>query len=48
MPTVPNSLTSTASRRPPGLASKWRISVVFPAPRKPVMTVTGIFSSDMG
>ena len=42
-PTDPNSLTSTASRLPCGFCIRWRISVVFPDPRKPVMTVTGIF-----
>ena len=41
MPTSPNSLTMTASRRPPAFSSTCRISVVFPAPRKPVTTVQG-------
>ncbi len=41
MPMSPNSLTMTASRRPPAFASTWRISVVLPAPRKPVTMVQG-------
>ena len=48
-PTVPNSLTRIARRRPCGFCIRWRMSVVLPAPRKPVMTVTGILvRSDMG
>ena len=43
MPSAPNSFTSTAMRRPPAWASTWRTRVVLPAPRKPVMTVQGIF-----
>ena len=42
-PSEPNSLTTTASLRPPALRIKWLMSVVFPAPRKPVMMVTGTF-----
>ena len=42
MPSAPNSLTMIASRRPPAFSSTWRTSVVFPAPRKPVMMVAGI------
>ena len=42
MPSAPNSLTMIAIRRPPARSSTWRSSVVFPAPRKPVMTVAGI------
>ena len=42
-PTSPNSLTISARRRPFACSSRWRISVVLPAPRKPVTTVTGIF-----
>ena len=41
-PRSPNSLTSTASRRPPAFSRRWRTSVVLPAPRKPVTTVQGI------
>ena len=40
-PTSPNSLMMRASRRPPVFSMRWRISVVFPAPRNPVMTVAG-------
>jgi hypothetical protein len=43
-PSVPNSLTTTASRRPPAWRMRWLISVVFPAPRKPVTMVTGTFA----
>ena len=46
MPTSPNSLTMTASRRPRAWASTWRISVVLPAPRKPVTMVQGTRASD--
>ena len=42
MPTSPNSLTMTARRRPCALAMTWRISVVLPAPRKPVTIVQGM------
>ena len=42
MPVSPNSLTMTAVPAPCGVARKRRTSVVFPAPRKPVTTVTGI------
>ncbi len=41
MPTSPNSLTITASRLPLAVSSTWRISVVFPEPRKPVTMVQG-------
>ena len=44
-PSVPNSLTTTASRRPLALRIRWLISVVLPAPRKPVTMVTGILAS---
>ena len=44
MPTLPNSLMTTAVPSPSGRARKRRSSVVFPAPRKPVRTVTGIFA----
>src|SRR6202140_756288 len=47
MPRSPNSLTRIARRRPCGFCIRWRTSVVFPAPRKPVMMVTGTFSIDM-
>ena len=43
-PTSPNSLMMRAMRRPLAFSSMLRISVVLPAPRKPVMTVAGIFS----
>ena len=43
-PTSPNSLMSRASRRPFAVATRCRISVVFPAPRKPVTMVAGIFA----
>ena len=46
-PTSPNSLTMSASRRPSAFASRWRTSVVFPAPRKPVTMVTGILASEV-
>src|SRR6202011_3529220 len=41
-PASPNSLTITAIRRPFAWVSSERSSVVLPAPRKPVSTVTGI------
>src|SRR5579863_8188922 len=44
-PTSPNSLMISASRRPPAFARRWRISVVLPAPRKPVTMVTGVLAS---
>src|SRR5579871_1661913 len=44
-PTSPNSLTISARRRPPEFAMMWRISVVLPAPRKPVTMVTGVLPS---
>ncbi len=44
MPSAPNSLTTTAVPAPSGVVRKLRISVVFPAPRKPVTIVTGIFA----
>src|SRR6185295_865892 len=40
-PASPNSLTITAMRRPSACVSSERSSVVLPAPRKPVSTVTG-------
>jgi len=42
IPTAPNSLTITAVPSPSGEARNRRISVVLPAPKKPVTTVTGI------
>ncbi len=42
MPTLPNSLMTTAVPAPSGVARKRRTSVVLPAPRKPVTTVTGM------
>src|SRR6516164_9034520 len=44
-PSLPNSLTSTASFLPLALAIRCRISVVLPDPRKPVTTVTGTLAS---
>ena len=44
MPSWPNSFTSTAVPRPSGVSRKCLTSVVLPAPRKPVTTVTGIFA----
>ena len=44
MPTLPNSLMTTAVPSPSGVARKRRTSVVLPAPRKPVTMVTGIFA----
>ena len=41
MAMAPKSLTTAASRRPPGSASRWLISVVLPAPRNPVTSRTG-------
>ena len=43
-PRSPNSLIMSAMRRPPALSSRWRISVVLPAPRKPVTMVAGILA----
>src|SRR5208283_218580 len=43
-PTSPNSLMIKARRRPAECARTWRINVVLPAPRKPVMMVTGILA----
>src|SRR6185295_19986501 len=40
-PASPNSLTITAMRRPSACVSSERNSVVLPAPRNPVSTVTG-------
>jgi len=37
-----------AIRRPSALSMRWRIIVVLPLPRKPVMTVAGIFWGIMG
>jgi hypothetical protein len=42
MPVSPNSLTMTAVPAPSGVDRNWRTRVVFPAPRNPVTTVTGI------
>src|SRR6185312_2939381 len=44
-PTSPNSLMMSARRLPPAFARRWRISVVLPAPRKPVTMVTGVLAS---
>src|SRR4029077_4512489 len=44
-PSLPNSLTSTASFLPLALLIRCRISVVLPDPRKPVTTVTGTLAS---
>src|SRR5579863_5968369 len=44
MPTAPYSLTMTAVPRPSGDFRNRRISVVLPAPRNPVTTVTGILA----
>src|SRR6202007_1363646 len=41
MPSSPNSLTTTASRRPSAHVSRCRTRLVLPAPRKPVMTGAG-------
>ena len=41
MPAAPNSFTTTAVPCPSGAARKRLSSVVLPAPRKPVSTVTG-------
>ena len=41
-PISPNSLTSTARRRPSAFCRRLRTSVVLPAPRKPVTMVQGI------
>ena len=41
MPTSPNSLTTIAVLAPSGRASKARIKVVLPEPRKPVTATTG-------
>ena len=42
MPAAPNSLTTTAVPCPSGVPRNRRSSVVLPAPRKPVTTVTGM------
>ena len=42
METSPNSFSTKAKRVCGLFFSKWLINVVFPAPRKPVITVTGI------
>src|ERR1700746_2469620 len=44
-PSLPNSLTSTASFLPLALLIRCRINVVLPDPRKPVTTVTGTLAS---
>src|SRR5271167_3113042 len=41
MPISPNSLTTIAVLAPSGVASKARIKVVLPEPRKPVTATTG-------
>ena len=43
MPISPNSFSITAILRPCFSRRIWFSSVVLPAPRKPVSTVTGIF-----
>src|ERR1700722_13839515 len=45
MPISPNSLTSTAVRASSGCRSRWFNTVVLPAPRQPVSTVTGVVSA---
>ena len=45
MPTSPNSLMTSARRLPFAVRRRWRMSVVLPAPRKPVMMVTGNFAT---
>src|SRR5713226_744992 len=45
MPISPNSFTRTAVRASAGCRSKWFSTVVLPAPRKPVSTVTGVVSA---
>ena len=45
MPTSPNSLTSTALRSPCWLLRMWLSRVVLPAPRKPVSSVTGTWTT---
>src|SRR6476646_1156454 len=44
-PISPNSLTSTAARARAGCWSRWFSTVVLPAPRNPVSTVTGVVSA---
>src|SRR5579859_2288827 len=46
-PSSPNSLTIRARRLPFRSPIRWRISVVLPAPRKPVTMVTGILRAKM-
>ena len=41
-PISPNSLITSARRRPFAWVSRWRIMLVLPAPRNPVITVAGI------
>ena len=48
MLTVPNSFSITQIRRPPGLAKSRFSRTVFPAPRKPVTRVTGIWRDHLG
>mmetsp|Transcript_1792 Transcript_1792/g.7464 ORF Transcript_1792/g.7464 Transcript_1792/m.7464 type:complete len:203 (+) Transcript_1792:528-1136(+) len=43
-PTSPNSFSMMAMRLPCLAVRMWLTSVVFPAPRKPVMIVTGVLS----
>src|SRR5271156_2918044 len=45
MPISPNSFTSTAVRAIAGWRRRWFSTVVLPAPRKPVSTVTGVVSA---
>mmetsp|Transcript_14795 Transcript_14795/g.40553 ORF Transcript_14795/g.40553 Transcript_14795/m.40553 type:complete len:240 (+) Transcript_14795:603-1322(+) len=45
MPTSPNSFSITPIRLPCCSCRMWFMSVVLPAPRKPVMIVTGVFLS---
>ena len=45
IPSSPNSLTTTAIRRPWLFCSRWRMRLVLPLPKKPVITVTGILAA---
>ncbi len=47
MPSVPNSLTITASRRVVWVR-RWRSSVVLPAPKNPVTMVQGMRGASLG
>ena len=42
IPMSPNSLMTRARRRPLAWARRWRMRLVLPAPRKPVITVAGM------